>query len=176
MNLHAEQQLRPDILICPDHTGQILVGWNQRWDHPCKGEVHIAGAALTSTCLLVNPQDPSNNGRCVPPSHLQEMEGRKDSWGQLQGTYITWGCFPIEEESPRSQLTRVFYNNRVQSRKHAPSVNSVMQKRKQLKQIVSLWQYIVTAVTQLHGKAQTAQHGEVPSRNIIYSSNNFFCG
>lgn len=40
--LHAEQQLRSDVLICPDHTGQILVGWSQRWDHFFRREVHKA--------------------------------------------------------------------------------------------------------------------------------------
>lgn len=102
------------------------------------------------------------------------MEDREDSWGHLWGTCVTLGCFPVEEESPRSQVSRFFCNNGVQSGKHAPSVNSVMQKRKQLKQIVSLWQHIVTAVTQLYRKAQAEQHGEVTARIINYSSNTFF--
>lgn len=76
----------------------------------------------------------------------------------------------MDEESPRSQLSRFFYNNRDQSRKHAPSVNSIMQKSKQLKHIVSLWQQIVTSVTQLHRKAQAEQHGDVLAR-IIKDSN-----
>lgn len=76
----------------------------------------------------------------------------------------------MDKESPRSQLSRFFYNNRDQSRKHALLVNSIMQKSKQLKHIVSLWQQIVTSVTQLHRKAQAEQHGEVLAR-IIKDSN-----
>lgn len=87
-------------------------------------------------------------------------------------------CFPVEEKSPRSQPSRFWCNKRVQSRKYAPSVKSTMQLIQiyhALIQIVSLWQLIVTSVTQLHWKGQTVHERYLPGSSTTHLIL-FYCG
>lgn len=54
------------------HTGQVLVGWNQSWGHPCKGDVRRVEQSCSHEHLFAHKcTQPINSCRYVLSSHLQ---------------------------------------------------------------------------------------------------------